>query len=349
MSLSLAGSASSPINWYSHPQLDRLGLQRRDPAFFATRLYAPNSRLVPVWRGRQLVERQPEGAARLEPRPVYLSPDVPWWPEYASGAPVLLGEAADPDGSGTTIPDGSGGVEPITYFAIDLSQIPDPAAFAPLAALGCFVDLRRIGPLLPAGEAALMAYARGMVHWHARHKFCGVCGGPTAVREAGFMRECLNPACTPDGPSQHHPRTDPAVIMLVTRGDRCLLGRSHKLPPGIVSTLAGFVEPGESLEDTVAREVFEEVGVTLGDIRYHSSQPWPFPGSIMLGFHAAATSETIRLDPVEMEDARWFERDWLLANRHDFDPENPGGFALPRRDSIARRLIDDWLDGRSLV
>jgi NAD+ diphosphatase len=337
-----AGDMSSlPIiharpNWYSHPDLDRLAQRRRDPQFFAERLYTETTRFVAVWRGKHLIRRAELGAERLVPEPVYLSPSVEWWPEYAAGSPILLGEAPDPDGPG--------GIEPITYFAIDLSQIPDPEAFAPLAELGVFVDLRRIGPLLPARDASLMAFAGGMVTWHARHKFCGVCGGPTALREAGFVRACLNPDCTADGPTLHHPRTDPAVIMLVVKGDRCILGHGAKHPPGMHSTLAGFVEPGESLEDAVAREVFEEVGVRVGATRYHSSQPWPFPGSIMLGFYAEAESETITIDPEEITKAQWYSRDWLLKNRYDFDPDNPRPFVMPRRDSIARRLVDDWLD-----
>ncbi|MBV6633694.1 MAG: NAD(+) diphosphatase [Alphaproteobacteria bacterium] len=325
-------------NWYSHPNLDRLSIKRRDPQFYAERLYAPNTRFVPVWRGKHLIERQP-AEKRGEPKPVYISPQVDWWPEYTASAPILLGESPDPDGDGP--------LEPYTYFAIDLSQIPDPKEFEPLNKLGAFVDLRRIGPLLNAGEAALMAYARGMITWHEKHKFCGVCGGPTALREAGFVRACLNPDCTPEGPTHHHPRTDPAVIMLVTDGaDRCLLGRGHRLPPGLHSTLAGFVEPGESLEDAVAREVMEEVGVTVTDIRYHSSQPWPFPGSIMLGFYARATDFDITLDPEEMASADWYSRDWLKENGADFDVENPPEFSVPREDSIARRLLDDWLDGK---
>lgn len=159
------------------------------------------------------------------------------------------------------------------------------------------------------------------------------------------MRACLNPDCG----ATHHPRTDPAVIMLVTADDRCLLGRSARFPPGMVSTLAGFVEPGESLEDAVAREVWEESRVEVTNIRYHSSQPWPFPSSIMLGFYAEAMTGAITIDPEELEYAHWYERSWLLENATDLstEPSNQGEFALPRRDSIARRLIDDWLHGRA--
>jgi NAD+ diphosphatase len=168
--------------------------------------------------------------------------------------------------------------------------------------------------------------------WHARHRFCGVCGAPTESVEAGHVRRCTSPACG----ASHFPRTDPAVIMLVHDGDRALLGRQKIWPPGMYSTLAGFVEPGESLEETVAREVFEESGIRVAEVRYHSSQPWPFPASLMIGFHAAAASREIRMDQSELEDCGWFSR----AELRDFGRQ---GKALPRADSIARRLIEDWL------
>jgi NAD+ diphosphatase len=175
-----------------------------------------------------------------------------------------------------------------------------------------------------------------MIYWHQRHRYCGVCGSPTLSEEAGHMRRCMSPDCK----TMHFPRTDPAVIMLVSDGDRALLGRNKNFPPGMYSTLAGFVEPGESLEDAVAREVREETAIEVGQVLYHSSQPWPFPANIMLGFHAEATSSEITVDYGELEDAKWFERDWLLTHVDD------NSFRLPRLDSIARRLVEDWLHGR---
>ena len=147
------------------------------------------------------------------------------------------------------------------------------------------------------------------------------------------MRRCTDPGCA----TMHFPRTDPAVIMLVAKGERCLLGRKAEWAPGRYSTLAGFVEPGESLEDAVAREVREETAIEVAAVHYHSSQPWPFPANIMLGFYAEAASTAITVDYGELEDARWFDRDWLRTHQ-DGDE-----FRLPRRDSIARRLIEDWL------
>jgi NAD+ diphosphatase len=197
--------------------------------------------------------------------------------------------------------------------------------------MGRFEDLRQVAAGLPANDAAILAHARGLMHWRLRHGFCGVCGHGCEPRSAGHAM-----VCTGCG-AQHFPRTDPAVIMLVVREDRCLLGHSTRFPKArMFSTLAGFVEPGETLEEAVRREVEEETAVKVGDVRYHSSQPWPFPSSIMLGFHAEGLSDEIAIDPEELQEARWF----TLAELRD--PE-AHGFALPRRDSIARRLIEDWM------
>ncbi len=198
--------------------------------------------------------------------------------------------------------------------------------------LGVLTDIRSTAGLLQREDAAILAHARGLMHWRTRHRFCGVCGGACRPRSAGNAMACS--VCN----TQHFPRTDPAVIMLVTHGDQALLGHSTRFPnSNMYSTLAGFVEPGESLEEAVAREVFEESGIRVGGVFYHSSQPWPFPSSIMLGFHAEALSHEITIDPQEIEDARWFTRAQLRA------PESVG-ISLPRADSIARRLIEDWME-----
>ena len=200
-----------------------------------------------------------------------------------------------------------------------------------------YVELRAVGGLLPSKEAGLLAYSRGLIFWHQRHRFCGVCGGATVSEQGGHVRRCT--ACG----AQHFPRSDPAVIVLVTHqsrehGERCLLGRSPRFPKRMYSTLAGFVEPGESLEETVAREIQEEAGIEVTDITYRSSQPWPFPSSLMLGFFARATSDHLQIDREELEDAAWFTRDELLH------PTNRP-VKLPSHDSIARHLIESWLMG----
>jgi NAD+ diphosphatase len=213
---------------------------------------------------------------------------------------------------------------------VDISAADDPVPLLP-EDLGKFVDLRSVGWGVPRPEASVLAHARGLMHWRARHRFCGVCGGVCDARSAGHTMVCT--ACE----TQHFPRTDPAVIMLVTRGDLALLGHSQRFPrANMYSTLAGFVEPGETLEEAVRREVFEEAGITVGAVQYHSSQPWPFPGNIMLGFYGEGLSEAITIDPEEMLDVRWFSREQM----RDHDAH---GFQLPRVDSIARRLIEDWM------
>lgn len=215
------------------------------------------------------------------------------------------------------------------HIAVDISGQTESF----VTALGDAIDLRAIGPLLPPREASLSALARGMAYWHERHVFCGVCGAPTISEQAGYQRRCSNASCN----AVFFPRIDPAVIMRVEYGDRILLGRQASWAPGMHSVLAGFVETGESLEDTVRREVHEETGILVDDVSYHSSQPWPFPSSIMLGFTARAATTTLHIDGNELESAAWFERDFLLNS-----PENEI-FKLSRRDSIARRLVDDWL------
>ena len=207
-----------------------------------------------------------------------------------------------------------------------------------------FIDIRQVGALLVPTEAHLLAHARGMIHWHSRHGFCGVCGAPTESRHAGHERHCLSTDCG----TSHFPRTDPAIIVLVYRDDvpggACLMGRNPRFPEGMYSTLAGFVEPGETLEQAVSREVFEESGIETTDVTYMASQPWPFPSSLMLGFHAKATSFDIDFDPNELADCRWFHRDEMTQMREWVDAAE-GELRLPRRDSIARWLIQSWLDG----
>ena len=206
-----------------------------------------------------------------------------------------------------------------------------------------FVDLREIGWLLDRQQAAQLAYARGLAFWNRHHRFCGSCGSPTERRNGGHLRCCSNRDCG----RVHFPRTDPAVIMLVEdRSDparpRCLLARNARFPSRMMSTLAGFVDPLESLEETVAREVFEECGIRVGEVAYQASQPWPFPSSIMLGFRAQALSRDIVIDNREIEEAYWFDAQQLLEFGEWGDDGD--GFCLPRRDSIARYLIGSWME-----
>jgi NAD+ diphosphatase len=187
--------------------------------------------------------------------------------------------------------------------------------------------LRDLAPTLSQADGGMVAHAVALLNWHRRHRFCANCGTPSDSREAGHIRRC--PKCG----AEHHPRTDPVVIMLVHDGDRAILGRQAHWPPGRYSALAGFVEPGESLEEAVAREVREETGARVADVAYHSSQPWPFPASLMLGFIARWTSGEPVVGDGELEEVRWFTREAIAA----------GEAKLPPRQAIARRLIEEWL------
>ena len=251
---------------------------------------------------------------------------------------------ADPSSRAIVAADGSVLVDGARLALVPLDGLPEPLLLgvqdgrALFAADGSgrddLVGVRDIAPELAQEEGGLLAYAAALLNWHRRHGFCSVCGAPSEVREAGLLRVC--PACG----SEHHPRTDPVVIMLVVDAerDRVLLGRQPSWPSGRYSALAGFVEPGESLEDAVAREVLEESGVEVTGARYVSSQPWPFPSSLMLGFEASyVAGEAVAADG-ELEDARWFTRAELL----DAAAER-GALRLPPPLAIARRLIDGWL------
>ena len=295
-------------NTYAGLALDRAQHRRREEAWLKERLADPGSAVLPIWRGLPLILEE-EG-----PRPALLPGDQAAV-LVATGEWALLGLAGDQ-----------------AVFALDFKSASEEAP--DLAPWGRFIDLRQIGPLLARSDAALLAYARGLMLWHQRHRYCGTCGALTVSAEGGHQRRCTNESCG----HIHFPRTDPAVIMLVTSGDKVLLGRQRAWAPGMHSTLAGFVEPGESLEEAVAREVMEEVGVPVTDVEYHSSQPWPFPASIMLGFTARALDERIVIDPQEIDAAAWFTREELRAAPED------ERLRLPRRDSIAYRLIRDWIE-----
>ncbi len=223
----------------------------------------------------------------------------------------------------------------VPYFARDISSLADPLA-ASLASHGHFRDARSAASLLPGHEIAILGQAKALIDWHNRHGFCAQCGAPTVLSDAGYKRHC--PACKTD----HFPRTDPAVIMLVTAGERCLLGRNKRFAGGFYSTLAGFLEPGETVEEAVRREVYEEVHVRVGAVRYFASQPWPFPSNLMIGCYAEANTDAIEVDGDEILSARWFERDEIRRLLSGESKE----IGLPRRDAIAFHLIHNWADGK---
>ncbi len=303
-------------NVFTGNPIDRLGDRRHDAAFIAGLLARDDAVLLAMRAGRHLVLRGEMGTAiaRLQPA------EVPALAAAIETRPtVLLG-----------LLDGRPAI------AIDLGD--DEAALPPLPGAE-FVDLRHAALEMAAADAALLAQARGFLHWRRTHRFCGRCGGACAPIEGGYVVKCTDCGTT------HFPRTDPAVIMLVTRGgsggggsgdERALLARNARFGERrVFSTLAGFVEPGESLEETVAREVWEECGVRAHNVRYHSSQPWPFPASLMLGFTAETDDAAPVIDGIEIVEAAFFTRGEIRNHAAH-------GFDLPPDTSVSRRLIDDW-------
>jgi NAD+ diphosphatase len=291
-------------NVFAGAFVDRSGEMRKDADWLNDALTHPETRFVPVWGDHCLVGGDPLQLVLLRRDQIenFLDANNHIFLGLFRGTPA---------------------------FAVAIAADGAP----PYPELGEFQDLRYLGSVLPADEANLAAHARGLVLWHASQQFCGNCGSSARPDTGGNSRRCANAECD----REIFPRVDPAIIVLVADGDRCLLGRQTGWPEGRYSTIAGFVEPGESLEDAVRREVFEETNIRVDAVRYHSSQPWPFPSSLMLGFVAEAdpsVAQEIHLNDGELEDAQWFTRKELRS-----------GFPkLPFSISIARRLVDGWIE-----
>ncbi|MEH1102160.1 NAD(+) diphosphatase [Micromonospora sp. CPCC 205561] len=300
--------ADEAVLAYGGGWLDRAGELRTDPDRLAALTAEPTSTFLPLWRDRCLV-----GADG----PVRLTGDRAAEALAVADETVFLG-----------MDDGS------AVFAVDLSGLPEAAAVE-AAGAGAAVDVRALVGRLEPAEAAVQAYARGLLHWHRQQRFCGTCGASTVAHGGGHMRSCARSGCG----RLLFPRIEPAVIVLVEAPgapDRCLLARHAGAPEGAYSTLAGFVEVGESLEDAVRREMAEEAGVTVTDLAYVGSQAWPFPAGLMVGFRATAASERVRVDGEELLEARWFTRDELRERV-------AAGRPLGRVDSIDHHLLHRWL------
>jgi NAD+ diphosphatase len=292
-------------NFFAGPYIDRRSEVREDAAALAAIRADPTTRYVLSVGGQQLLQADQAGTpARI----AFLSADQPLISSAAETDLVLLGRFAD------------------TWCM--LVDLPEQSLALPAAT--ALAELRPLAAILPAPESALLAYARGLSLWRARQRFCGVCGNPTRPIRGGHVLQCTNAQAR----HEFFPRIDPAIIVLVSDGDRALLGRQASWPPGRYSTIAGFVEPGESLEDAVAREVQEETGVEVDQVRYQSSQPWPFPASLMLGFRATAGAQREIRGGTELEDVQWYSRADLRSGR----------VLLPPPQAIAHRLIGSWLD-----
>ncbi len=259
-------------------------------------------------------------------------------PLQREGRVVMTGPAALPEGAGQMQVFLGCDLHDHAYFAVDLSGRDETEAAGLAGPGGLFASLRDSAMDLPRDHLAIAGHARWLLDWHRRHLFCARCGVESAMVDAGARRHCN--ACNID----HFPRTDPVAIVLIHDGDTCLLGRSPRFPLGFYSCLAGFVEPGETLEECAVREVREEVGVEIRDPVYRQSQPWPFPSSLMVGFTASAQTHDIRIDEKEIADARWFTRADILAALKGPAPDAP--LLLPPDIAIARHLIADWAYGR---
>lgn len=306
-------------NTFSGNPLDREAARRRDEAWVGSQVHAEGTRFLPL-RNLTFPMHQVDGAMRLAWSVLPIGADTDRHP------PLLLGTN---DGA--------------ARFAIDEAAAPNQFD---LPADVSFMDLRAAAPILDADDAGIAAQARAFLDWHVRHGFCAVCGAPTRAAQGGIFRKCT------DCPAEHFPRTDPVVITVVidTERDRCLLGRQASWPAGMFSALAGFIDHGESIEDAVRREVAEESGIDAVNVRYHSSQPWPFPSSLMIGCHADAGSAEINYDDWEMDDVRWFTRDEIRASLEQpaaqlGQPGLPdGALSLPGPMAIAHTLISAWVD-----
>ncbi|MGC4811192.1 NAD(+) diphosphatase [Micromonospora sp. DT228] len=293
---------------YGGDWLDRAGLLRTDPARLSALLAESSTMVLALWRDRCLVDA--DGPVRLTAERASLV-------RSAAGETVFLGLDGD-----------------VAVFAVDLSALPERAAVE-MAGAARSVDVRALVGRLEPGEAAVQAYARGLLHWHRQQRYCGTCGAPAVADGGGHMRTCTGGECG----RLLFPRIEPAIIVLVEAPgtpDRCLLARHAGAAEDAFSTLAGFVEIGESLEDAVRREMAEEAGVTVTDVTYQGSQAWPFPAGLMVGFRATATSDEVRVDGEELLEARWFTREELRDRV-------ASGRTLGRVDAIDHRLLEDWL------
>lgn len=309
----------NPIMFANNP-LDRAGHLRSDPDWLAGQFASDSALMVPMWRLSPLV--LPEIAAG-EGR------DVGWLPKGA------FADALRPDSLVVFLGLNRRG-KPL--FAVDISHMSNPEDSGPFKGLGVFEDLRALAAMgdMTRTELAILAQAKGMLDWHMRHGFCAQCGGASSIREGGYKRVC--DSCQ----AEHFPRTDPVVIMLATHGEDCLVGRQKGWPDNMFSALAGFMEPGETIEEAVARELMEEAGIGVDAVRYMGTQPWPFPGSLMIGCIAKASDREINLGDDELEDAKWISRTEAQSSM-----AGNGPLGVPPEMAIAHQLMKAFAEGEA--
>jgi NAD+ diphosphatase len=282
--------------------LDRASAERSDPSWIAAQQARADALFLPIWQTKPLL---------IGDRAGFLSAG-------------MLGLTSNMQTIFLGLRDGA------PLFAVALPDSEEP----PLAGLGEFREMRAAAFVLSDAESAIAGQAKALIDWHHRHRFCANCGNLTDPADSGYRRHC--PKCG----AEHFPRTDPVVIMLPLFGEECLIGRGPRFPEGMYSAFAGFVEPGETLEEAVRRELLEEVSLPVTSVRYHASQPWPFPSSLMLGCYAEAVSKDFRIDAQEIEAARWMTKAEIRARLAD---EVHDGIKLPGTIAIARTLLTDWV------
>jgi NAD+ diphosphatase len=321
----------SAATGYAFNPINRLSERRDEPDFLESQLNDPAARFVVIGRDRPVLK---EGNGKFDPL-------------FTRIEAMALGEINE------TVFLGQSGTQPLFALLLDEAAI---SIVETISADGLIDTRRQIIPgradlavrdlravttegSLPAEQIGYLGQAKSVMYWHARHRFCGTCGSPSNLTGAGWRREC------PNCGALHFPRTDPVVIMLAVSGDDCLLGRSGRFGKGMYSALAGFLEPGETMEDAVRREILEESGIRTGRVAYVASQPWPFPGSLMIGCVAEALNRDIVVDLAELEDCRWFSRrdvELMLAQTH------PDGYQAPNPIAIAHHLMRAWYDGKTV-
>ncbi|MBV9992096.1 MAG: NAD(+) diphosphatase [Alphaproteobacteria bacterium] len=298
--------------------LNRASEKRGDAAFIEAKRRDPSTLILPMWKLQPFILGD-DGSAELGLFRPGLCESM-----AAGDAPcVFLGLETGRDGERA-------------LFALDVSAASDPEASGPLVGFGRFREARGAAMVLSAKDAAIMGQAKAMIDWHQRHGFCARCGQPTRIMDAGYRRLC--DACG----AEHFPRTDPVVIMLATYGEECLVGRGRQFPQGMYSALAGFIEPGETIEEAVRRELKEEAGIETGEVSYHTTQPWPFPSSLMIGCFARSLTRELIVDENELAEARWLDR---ATARKVIEGGRVEGLWLPPAIAIAHHLIKAWAVG----
>jgi NAD+ diphosphatase len=300
---------------FSGNPLDRASEKRTDADFIESRRRDPSSFILPVWRLQPFLLGPEKGPIEAG----FLKPGLCESLAGAEAPCVFLGLENDH-----------------ALFALDISEARDPTSEGPIAGLGHFRDMRAAAAMLPEKDVAILGQAKAMIDWHQRHGFCAQCGARSALADAGWRRLC------PECKAEHFPRTDPVVIMLGVHGDACLVGRNKRFPGNFYSALAGFMEPGESIEEAVRRELMEEVNLKVGKVTYHATQPWPFPSSLMIGCLAEAESPDFKPDGEEISDARWLDR---ATAKKLIAGERLPDISIPPAIAIAHHLIKAFAEG----